>query len=132
MEKIRIKKIWANLGVEDLDRTSNFYTKLGFKSNGRSNDLSSFFVSDDNFIIHFFLIEKLKQSLGGQIADLRNGNEIIFSLSCESIEEIDRWVKIVSDAGGTIFSEPAKFEKGYTFSFSDPDGHKFNFLFWPD
>ncbi|MEO8516509.1 MAG: VOC family protein [Flavobacterium sp.] len=128
---MKIKKIWANLAVSDLNRTTNFYTQLGFKSNGRSSDLTSFFVSDDNFIIHFFLKEKLEPSMGGPIADLKNGNEIIFSLSCESRNEIDQWVKIVTDAGGKIFSAPSEVGKGYTFGFSDPDGHKFNFLYWP-
>lgn len=28
---MKTKKIWANLGVEDLDRTTKFYTELGFK-----------------------------------------------------------------------------------------------------
>lgn len=27
------KMIWANLAVSDLERTTKFYTELGFKSN---------------------------------------------------------------------------------------------------
>ena len=48
------KKIWANLAVSDLDRTTKFYFELGFKSNGSSKELTSFFVGDDDFVIHFF------------------------------------------------------------------------------
>ena len=40
------KMIWSNLGVRDLERTTQFYTDLGFKSNGRSEELTSFFVGE--------------------------------------------------------------------------------------
>jgi predicted lactoylglutathione lyase len=127
------KKIWANLAVEDLDRTNKFYTELGFKPNNphTSNELTSFFVSDDNFVIHFFLRNRLQVAMKGEIADAKQANEIIFSLSANSREEVDRCLEEVKKAGGTIFSEPENFEKGYTFGFADPDGHKFNVLYWP-
>ena len=48
------KKIWANLAVSDLGRTTKFYTELGFKPNGRSGELTSFRVGEGDFIIHFF------------------------------------------------------------------------------
>jgi predicted lactoylglutathione lyase len=32
------KMIWSNLAVSDLDRTTKFYTELGFKSNGNSKE----------------------------------------------------------------------------------------------
>ena len=53
------KKIWANVAVSDLERTNNFYIRLGFKFNGKSKDLVSFKFGDDEFIIHFFLEEVL-------------------------------------------------------------------------
>jgi len=42
---MKAKKMWANLAVEDLERTGKFYTKLGFEPNGphTSNELVSFF-----------------------------------------------------------------------------------------
>lgn len=48
--------IWANFGVKDLERTTQFYTYLGFKSNGKTGDLTSFFFGENNFIFHFFMI----------------------------------------------------------------------------
>lgn len=124
------KQIWANLAVKDLERTTKFYTELGFKPNGNSKELTSFIIGDDNFVIHFFTKEQLKKFVP-EIADLSNGNEIIFTLSAKNKEEVDKWAEEVRKAGGKIFHEPAKYEQGYTFGFSDPDGHKFNVLFWP-
>lgn len=121
------KKVWSNLTVSDLDRTTNFYTALGFKFNGRSDDLTSFFVSEDNFIMHFFLKDKLKANVEIEILDAHIANELVFTLSAETKEEVDNWAKEVETAGGKIISEPKEFGEGYYgFLFADPDGHKFN------
>ena len=124
------KKIWANYGVADLDRTTKFYTELGFKSNGASNELTSFMVGDDDFVIHFFLKDILQSNVNINVADTKNGNEIIFTLSAETREEVDAWAEEVEKAGGKIISAPEEFGKGYYgFVFSDPDGHTFNVFY---
>ena len=124
------KKIWANVGVSDLERTTKFYTDLGFKSNGASNDLTSFFVSEDNFIIHFFLKEVLKTNISLDLVDPEKENEIIFTLSAETKEDVDKWAKEVEPAGGKLISKPEAFGEGYYgFVFADPDGHKFNVFY---
>ena len=127
---MKTRKIWANLGVEDLERTTEFYTQIGFQPNGVSKELTSFLVGDDNFIIHFFLKEILKSNTKIELTDPKQGNEIIFTLSAESKEEVNQWQEEVKKAGGTIISEAEEFGKGYYgFVFSDPDGHKFNVFY---
>ena len=124
------KMIWANLAVSDLERTTKFYTELGFKSNGRSNELTSFFVGDNNFIMHFFLKDVLEANTKITIGDSQNANEIIFTLSAESKDEVNNWAKEVENSGGKIISQPEEFGKGYYgFVFADPDGHKFNVFY---
>jgi len=121
------KKIWSNLAVSDLDRTTKFYTELGFKSNGRSNELTSFFVGENNFVIHFFLKDILQPNVKGEIVDARNANEVVFTLSAETQKQVDEWAKEVEKAGGKLVSSPEAFGKGYYgFVFTDPDGHRFN------
>ena len=124
------KQIWANLAVENLEQTTKFYTELGFKPNGNSKELTSFIFGESNFVIHFFVKEQLEKFVP-KIADLTNGNEIMFSLSAKDEEDVDKWAEKVKKAGGKVFMEPTKYEQGYTFGFSDPDGHKFNVLYWP-
>lgn len=128
---MKTKKIWANLGVEDLQRTTKFYSELGFKPNGTNTELTSFMFGEDNFIIHFFVKERFKWAVNSEAADLTQGNEIIFSISADSTDEVHQWLLAVKNAGGAIFAEPQSFEKGYFFGFADPDGHKFNVLYWP-
>ena len=124
------KKIWSNLGVNDLERTTRFYTELGFKSNGNSKELTSFFVGEDDFVMHFFLKDILKTSMKSEIADSQNVNEVLFTLSAESKDQVDNWEKQVERAGGKIISRPEEFGKGYYgFVFADPDGHRFNVFY---
>ena len=124
------RKIWANLGVEDLSRTTAFYTALGFKSNGASNELTSFIVGEDDFVIHFFLKDILQSNMQIEMVDPKSGNEVLFTLSAESREEVDNWEKEVQQAGGTLLSPAEEFGKGYYgFVFADPDGHKFNVFY---
>ncbi|MDN3689778.1 VOC family protein [Cyclobacterium jeungdonense] len=131
------KRIWANLAVADVERTKEFYLNLGFKLNGRpSNELVSFFFGEGDFIIHFFEKKRLKLSLEGEVADVSQGNEVMFSLSVESKEEFDQWIAEIKKSGGKISfdsnNDRKKFydENGfYVCVFADPDGHKFNLLY---
>jgi predicted lactoylglutathione lyase len=121
------KKIWSNLAVSDLERTTKFYTELGFKFNGNSKELTSFLIGEDDFVMHFFLKDILETNTKIKIADSQNSNEIVFTLSAESKEQVNNWAKEVERAGGKIISKPEEFGEGYYgFVFADPDGHKFN------
>ena len=126
------KMIWANFAVSDLDRTNKFYTGIGFKPNKghASKELTSFVVGENDFVIHFFLKEVLKSNVKMEISDSHVANEIIFTISAQSKEEVDSWAKEVEKSGGKIVSKPEEFGKGYYgFVFADPDGHKFNVFF---
>lgn len=124
------KMIWSNLAVSDLERTTKFYTELGFKSNGKSNELTSFLIGKNDFVMHFFLKDILKTSIKGEITDSQISNEVIYTLSAESKDQVDDWAKEVESAGGKIISEPEEFGKEYYgFVFADPDGHKFNVFY---
>lgn len=127
------KMIWANLAVANLERTQKFYTELGFKPNNphTSNELVSFFMAGNEFIIHFFLKNVIENNLKSmKFGDPQSSNEIIFTLSADSKNQVDEWAEEVRNAGGTIVSEPESFgENYYGFVFADPDGHKFNVFF---
>lgn len=124
------KFIWANLASADLEKTTKFYSELGFESNGKMDEGTSFFFGQNKFVINFFIEQRLKKDVNGNIG-IPKENEVIFSLSAGSKEEVNNWAEKVKSAGGTIFAAPQDYEKGYTFGFADPDGHKFNILYWP-
>ena len=133
---MKTKKIWANLAVKDVEQTRKFYNELGFKSNEgkhQSAELTSFLVGEDDFVIHFFAEDSVQfqTSINGEIADLKQGNEVMFTLSADSKEEVDEWAQAVKKAGGTLFSEPQMImnDKWYGCGFADLDGHKFNVFY---
>ena len=125
------KMIWANMAVSDLERTTKFYTALGFKANGKpSDELTSFVFGEKEYVIHFFLKDILETNLKGTIADGSKANEVVFTLSAGSKEEVDDWAKEVAQAGGTLVAQPEAFGAGYYgFIFTDPDGHRFNVFY---
>lgn len=132
---MKAKKVWANLPVEDVERTHEFYKALGFRPNGEfpnKYELASFLVGEDDFVVHFFSrdSDQFKRSIGGEIADLSQGNEVMFTLSADSKEEVDQWAEAVKKAGGTLFSKPQKIrENWYGCGFADSDGHKWNVFY---
>lgn len=130
---MKTKMIWANLISSDLAATEKFYTELGCRKNGThgSSDLVSFSFTDSNFVINFFTKSGLKMGSEGKWVNAKKENEVLFSLSAGSREEVDQWLEKVKAAGATIFEEPQNVGPGYSFGFADPDGHKFNFLYWP-
>lgn len=126
------KMIWANLGVNDLARTMKFYTKLGFKPNGTngSDELVSLSFGDDGFVINFFLNDIFKANLQIELADSRRVAEVVFTLSANGKEQVDKWALEVEQAGGQLLSKPEAFgDNYYGFLFSDPDGHRFNVFY---
>jgi len=124
------KMIWANFAVSNLERTTQFYTRLGFKANGSSDELTSFFFGEHNFVIHFFLKNVLQTNVRSEIADSQSVAEIVFTLSAKSREQVDDWEKEVEQAGGKVISRPETFGKDYYgFLFADPDGHRFNVFY---
>lgn len=129
---MKTKMIWANLVSHDIQKTIQFYSDLGFKQNGKeTEEIVSFIIAENNFVINFFEVKKFQTAMKGKLADAKSENEIIFSLAAASREEVDLWYEKIKKIGGSIFFEPENFEAGYTFGFTDPDGHKFNFLYWP-
>ncbi len=93
-----------------------------------SNELVSFFFGENNFVIHFFLKNTLEANVKNVVfSDSQTFNEIIFTLSAESKDQVDQWAAEIKNAGGTLVSEPESFGNDYYgFVFADPDGHKFN------
>ena len=134
---MKTKMIWANFGVDDVERTMKFYQELGFRLNGQPNEeIVSFLFSENNFVIHFFKKEKLKESLEGELSDLSKGNEIMFSLSAETKTQYDIWVELIKKAGANILFDSNQDRKEFydkngfkVCVFTDPDGHKFNLLY---
>eukprot|EP01034_Spumella_vulgaris_P026852 gene26852-33497_t len=77
-----------------------------------------------------FAEEKFNSFTKAPLSNAKQGAEVLISLDAESREEIDGYASKVVAAGGTIFAQPEEHMGWmYGFGFSDPDNHRWNFLF---
>lgn len=127
-----MKEIWVNLPVKDVERSKEFFSRIGFTLNEKhaGPDMACFLVGEKNIAVLFFAEETFKGFTKSEIADARSGAEVLISFDAESREEVDEMADKVRDAGGTIFGEPGEIQGWmYGFGFADPDGHRWNQVF---
>ena len=125
-------KIFVNLPVKDLNKTVEFFTKLGFKFNPRFTDENAtcMIVGDDIFIM--LLVEKFFKSFTKkEIVDAKKGTEAIIALSAESKEEVDEMIRKAIEAGGSAPDKAQDQGWMYGRGFQDLDGHLWEVL-WMD
>src|SRR4051812_32361473 len=118
------KQIFINLAVKDVDKSMNFYTKMGFTNNSQfSDDAGKCMVWSEQIFVMILSHEKFKSFTTKPIADTKNSIAGLFSLSVESVDEVNKIVDNAVSAGGT---EPHEM-KDYGFmqqrSVEDFDGH---------
>jgi len=123
-------KIFVNLPVKNLDRSVEFFTKLGFSFNPQFTDETAtcMVVSEDIFVM--LLTEaKFKEFTPNAICDATKSTEVLVCLSSESREEVDKMIRNAVAAGGTTYSEPQDYGFMYGHSFQDLDGHIWETVF---
>ncbi|MBD0359372.1 MAG: VOC family protein [Nitrososphaeraceae archaeon] len=117
-------KIFVNLPVKDLNRTAEFFTKLGFKFNPLFTDENGtcMIVGEDIYVM--LLVERFfKTFTKKEICDVTKDAEVIIALSAESREIVDQTMNRVLEAGGKESRDPQDHGWMYGRSFQDIDGH---------
>ena len=124
--------IFVNLPVNDLDKSKEFFTKLGFTINQQFTDenASSIVISDT-----IYLMLLVKPFFGTftdkEIADASATTETIIALSADSRADVDTLVDNAIAAGAGPSKEPMDQGFMYSRSFADLDGHLFEVM-WMD
>jgi predicted lactoylglutathione lyase len=132
MEKNMASKIFVNLPVKDLDRSTAFFEKLGYSFNPKFTDASAacMVISDDIFAM--LLTEaKFKEFTTKPIANATEATEVLVCLSLESKTKVNEVVDRALSAGA-VEARPAM-DYGFMFgrSFHDLDGHIWEII-WMD
>jgi predicted lactoylglutathione lyase len=126
------RKLFVNLAVEDLDRSVDFFGRLGFSFDPRFTDENAtcMLVGEDAYVM--LLVEPFFESfIETELADAAKRTETIVALSAESREEVDTLARAALAAGGTPGKEPTALDFMYSRDFRDPDGHLWS-VFWMD
>jgi uncharacterized protein len=124
------KQIFINLAVKELQKSMNFYSALGFTNNPQfSDETAKCMAWCENIFVMLLTHEKFAGFTNKPLADTKNNIAGLFSLSLESIEEVNNLVTNGLKAGGI---EPTEM-KDYGFmqqrTIEDFDGHTWEIFY---
>jgi uncharacterized protein len=125
-----VTKIFVNLPVKDLNKTIDFFTKLGFKFNPQFTDENAtcMIVGEDIFVM--LLVEKFfKTFTKKEICDTSKDTEAIVALSVESREKVDQMINKAIESGGKESREPQDHGWMYGRSFEDINKHLWEIIY---
>lgn len=126
-------KIFVNLPVKNLQRSMDFFTKLGYSFNKQftNEKAACLVISEDIFAM--LLTEPFFQGFipGKEIADASKTKEVLVCLSADSRDAVNELADKAIAAGGKNFRQPEDHGFMYGRSFEDPDGHAWEVM-WMD
>jgi len=125
-------KVFVNLSVKDLDKSKEFFSKLGFTFNAQftNKDAACMVISEDNYAM--LLVESFfKTFTKKEIVNAKKSTEVLVALSSESKENVDKMLHNALAAGAKEANEPQDHGFMYGRSFEDLDGHIWE-IFWMD
>jgi uncharacterized protein len=117
-------RIFVNLPVKDLARSTEFFTGLGFPLDQRFTDENAgcLIISDD--IYAMLLTEPFFQTFTARdIPDTSKTAEAIVALEVDSRQRVDELADQAIGTGGAPAGEPMEQYGMYGRRFEDPDGH---------
>jgi predicted lactoylglutathione lyase len=124
------KQIFINLAVKDLKKSMAFYTALGFTNNTQFSDhKGKCMVWSEHIYLMLLSHGKFMNFATKPIADTKSAVAGLFSLSMESLDELNTTIENGLTAGGI---EPREM-KDYGFmqqrTIEDFDGHTWEIFF---
>jgi hypothetical protein len=124
------KKIFINLPVADLQKSIDFYAKIGFTNNPQfSDETAASMVLTEDIYVMLLTHKKLSQFTDKVIIDAKKYVGAINCISLDSLEEMNSMADAALNAGGI---EPSPMQD-YGFmqqrSFEDLDGNHWEVIY---
>jgi uncharacterized protein len=124
------KQVFINLVVNDLEKSMNLYTQMGFTNNPQfSDDTAKCMVWSEHIFLMIMTQEKFRSFTTKPIADTRNSIAGIFSLSVDSVDTVNEIVAKAIAAGGTEPNEMRDYGFMQQRTIEDFDGHTWEVFF---
>ena len=124
------KQIFINLAVKDLQKSMAFYTALGFINNPQfSDDSGKCMVWGENIFVMLLTHEKFSNFATKPIADTKSNVAGLFSLSTDSVDEVNTIVTNGLKAGGIEPSEMKDYGFMQQRTIEDFDGHTWEIFY---
>jgi hypothetical protein len=126
------RMMFVNLAVDDLDRSVDFFTGLGFTFDPRFTDeTATAMVVNDQAVVMLLVRDRFKDFTEKELADPGVATEAIMAVSATSREDVDAFADKALDIGGAPANEAMDMGFMYGRSFQDPDGHIWEIV-WMD
>jgi hypothetical protein len=123
-------QIFVNLPVKDLNKTIEFFKKLGFEFNPQFTDENATcMIVNENIFVMFLVENFFKTFTKREICDTQKDTEVIIALSTESRERVDRIMRNVIESGGTESREAQDHGWMYGRGFQDINGHLWEIIY---
>ena len=125
--------IFVNLPVKDLEKSKQFFSKLGYTFNPQFTDEKAACMIISDTIYAMLLSEPFFKGFipNKEIADTSKTKEVLTALSTDSRQQVDDMADKAIAAGGKQFREPEDHGFMYARSFEDLDGHVWEVI-WMD
>jgi predicted lactoylglutathione lyase len=124
------KQIFINLAVTDLQKAMDFYTALGFTNNPQfSDDAGKCMVWSENIYVMLLTHKKFALFATKPIADTKSNVAALFSLSVESVDEVNSIMTNGLQAGGIEPSEMKDYGFMVQRTIEDFDGHTWEIFY---
>ncbi len=127
---MKVKSIFVNLPIKDLERTRDFWTKLGFSFNEQfSDDRALCLVLNDGLIYSMLITHEMFSTFTNRpIAD-NSTTQVLTAIEVDSREMVDKIVKLALENGATRYRESVDHGWMYYDTFADLDGHQWEVMF---
>jgi predicted lactoylglutathione lyase len=117
-------RIFVNLPVSDLERSMQFFAKLGFAFNPRFTDENAAcMVVSDDIAVMLLTRDYFSTFISKTVADATKAAEVLTCLSFDERAKVDDLVEKAVAAGATDSRPPQDHGFMYYRSFDDLDGH---------
>lgn len=124
------KQIFINLPVSDLNKSIEFFKKLGFTFNMQFTDeRAACLVLGDNLYSMLLTKTMFETFTKKPISDAKEVTEVLIAFDVETKEEVDDLVRKAIAAGGKTYMEAQDHGWMYQHSFEDLDGHQWEVLY---
>lgn len=126
----KVKVIYVNLPIKDINKTRDFWTKLGFSFNEQfSNEKAVSLILNDGAIYAMLITHEFFSTFTNRpIAD-GSTTQVLIAIEVESREKVDEIIRLALENGGSRYGKSEDHGWMYYDRFADPDGHQWEVLF---
>ena len=123
-------QLYVNLPVQDLERTVDFFGRLGFSFNPTFTDENAACMIVNERTSVMLLVESYFATFTGKpVADARAVTETLLAISVDSRAEVDDLVAKALARGASEYAEPKDYGFMYQRGIADLDGHQWEVFY---